>query len=120
MLLGLAAARGLWRPVAGPAIDPAPDPSATRPLGDSLAEATSATWELAREASAPAARIGRVAWIEAPAPSPAIGVAPPSPSPGVLREVGSRVGAGVRPLSGTARNAFGFLLDPVLADRDGA
>jgi hypothetical protein len=32
------------------------------------------------------------------------------PSADVLRSVGDRVGAGVRPLSGSALRAFGFLL----------
>ncbi len=32
------------------------------------------------------------------------------PSAEVLRSVGDRVGAGVRPLSGSAMRAFGFLL----------
>lgn len=101
-----------------------PVEAASRPLADSLAEATSATWELARATSAPAARIGRDAWGAAPALGvprlPGGPIAPPST--GSLRGVGDRVHAGVRPLSGSARHAFGFLIAPVLREegRDGA
>jgi len=94
---------------------PAPDVASAspRPLTDALAEATSATWDLAQHASAPAARIGRqvfdstsVNLPSAPFSRP-VGVRPVS---GVLQSVEERVNAGVRPLSGSARRAFGFLL----------
>lgn len=82
-------------------------------LADALADARSATWTLAREASAPAARVGRqiLDASESPRPSPAF-VLPAGVGPAVevWRGVGERVHAGVRPLEGSARHAFGFLL----------
>jgi len=82
-------------------------------LADALADAGSATWELARETSAPAARVGREVFVsatfsESTVPAPEAGVI--NPASEVLQNVGDRVNAGVRPLSGTARHAFGFLL----------
>jgi hypothetical protein len=100
-------------------------------LQRALAEATSATWDLARSASEPAARISRD-MLDAtlqpeevrsgPQLGPAeVGLAAPisiviPPAPGaatasaVLQRVGDHLAAGVRPLSSTARHAFGFLL----------
>jgi hypothetical protein len=80
-------------------------------LSAALADATSATLALAREASAPAARVGREVLAEADLPSstPAFGL-PEGVVPAVFQGVGARVNAGVRPLSGTARSAFGFLI----------
>jgi hypothetical protein len=46
-------------------------------------------------------------------PSPEVAAVP---SADVLRSVGDRVGAGVRPLSGSALHAFGFLLPSGAAD----
>jgi hypothetical protein len=100
---------------------PTPPPAAgSLDLSDALADATSATLELARDASAPAGRLGRDV-LAAGLPSaaaPEVEVAA-VPSAAVLRSVGDRVGAGVRPLSGSARHAFGFLLPSSTGD-DGA
>jgi hypothetical protein len=88
-------------------------------LTDALAHAGSATWDLALETSAPAARVGREVLGSASFSKPAatlplsVSVTPPSQ---VLQSVGDRVNAGVRPLSGTARHAFGFLLGPPPGD----
>lgn len=121
--ISVAAACGLglllaqpWRtrpkPSGSPALSSAA-PGPPRPLTFALAEATSATLDLAREASGPTARVGRRVLVTARRPEP------PWPSPldpvaagGVLQTVGERVGAGVRPLSGSARRAFGFLMGP--------
>jgi len=84
-------------------------------LTEALADATSATWDLAREASAPAARVGRQVLSAAELPgthSPLVLPASVAPSAEVWQRVGDRVNAGVRPLKGTARHAFGFLLGP--------
>jgi hypothetical protein len=96
-----------------------PDPSPTaapRPLTEALADATSASLDLAREASAPAARLGqrmlRTASLSEPEWPISVDVAPAS---GAFQTVGDRVGAGVRPLSGSARHAFSFLLGPAPA-----
>ena len=114
LLAGLLAIRGARLRPEIPTEPPA------RPLSESLADATSATLDLARAATGPAARVGRGAW--GAVPSKGVEDAAADPGPGVLRGVGDRVGEGVRPLSGSARNAFGFLFDPVLAGgrgRDG-
>jgi hypothetical protein len=88
-----------------------------RPLLESVADATSATLALARETSAPAARIGREVLSSANLSSTDWTVSLPSNEAGnVLQSVGSQVEAGVRPLSGTARSAFGFLLPAVAPD----
>lgn len=81
-------------------------------LGAALVDATSATLFLAREASAPAARVGREVLAEADfsGSTPALGLPEGVLPAAVFRGVGERVNAGVRPLSGTARSAFGFLL----------
>ncbi len=102
----------------GPAVpDAAPAPrvatAAPRPLTDALAEATSAGWDLARYASAPAARIGRQVFDSATVRLPSATFSASvraRPVSGVLQSVEERVNAGVRPLSGSARRAFGFLL----------
>jgi hypothetical protein len=83
-------------------------------LGLALANATEATLDLARGASAPASRIGREMLD--------LGKSPTSPEPesvdlesassDLFKAVGERVGAGVRPISGSARHAFSFLLGP--------
>jgi hypothetical protein len=104
--------RGWFHPVA-----PASTPERTldpQTLSTALAEATSATWNLARATSAPAARIGR----EVLAETKLSGAAPPplpvdvDPGTDVLQRVSDGVSAGVLPISGTARHAFGFLLGP--------
>lgn len=121
------AAAALWattRPA--PEVAPRPAPaalaSAPRPLSASLSAATSATLELAVATSAPAARLGRLA-LESAA-QPAAGrdegaTSPSEPAEPLIRTVGNRVASGVRPLTGTARRAFGFLLSPAPADRPG-
>jgi hypothetical protein len=102
-------------------------------LNDALAEATRATWDLARSASEPAARISRRMLDAATEPEPSAGdpaipgraadvgvtmpmltsLAPdPSAARAVLQGVGERLASGVGPLSRTARHAFGFLLGP--------
>jgi len=111
-----AASRIVLAPPRNPA--PAPAPIPTRSLEEALAEATEATIELAREASAPAARIGREAFdLEGPGGFPAETSADADPArvspPGLLGAVGERVNAGIRPISGSARHAFSFLLGPV-------
>jgi hypothetical protein len=117
---------GDWWPSGKPA---GPRPPGTsirvaprRALGAALAEATEATLDLAREASVPASRIGRevldlgrltTSGLDLPpklADKARPTVEADSPAPDLLKAVGERVGAGVRPLSGSARHAFGFLL----------
>jgi hypothetical protein len=107
---------------------PAPAPSVAsgdpRPLTDALAEATSASWDLAWHASAPAARIGRQVIDSASVRLPSATLSSPvrvRPVSGVLQSVEERVNAGVRPLSGSARRAFGFLLGtpPIGAPAEG-
>jgi hypothetical protein len=90
-----------------------------RPLSAALADATSATLDLAREASAPAARIGREVIAEAAVPEQGRLILPVSiaPATDVLQSVGNGVNRGVRPLSGTARQAFGFLMGPASSDK---
>lgn len=91
-----------------------------RPLTLALAQATSATLDLAREASGPATRMGRRVLNETPLPDRAWpGPVPPPESAAVLQSVGKRFGAGVRPLSGSARRAFGFLMGPAASATSG-
>ena len=86
-------------------------------LTDALAHATSATRDLARATSELVARIGREVINLAVSAGPDRSV-PPSlaenPAPDVLQDLGHRVDEGIKPLSGTARHAFGFLLGPAL------
>ncbi|WZO98066.1 hypothetical protein EP7_005119 [Isosphaeraceae bacterium EP7] len=85
-------------------------------LDDALAEATGATLGLARMTSAPAGRLGRAMFgLAAPLAAETPDLMPqvqidPTPAPGRLRAMADRVGAGLVPISGTARKAFGFLL----------
>ncbi len=85
----------------------------SRDLSEALADAGTATWDLAREASGPAARVGRQVLGSSdlvratPAVALPIGLRPTAE---VWRGVEDRVSAGVRPLEGSARHAFGFLL----------
>ncbi len=88
-------------------------------LNRALAEATLATIALARSASVPAARVGRELLVVVETPENA-SIVPTSLDPigagsveavEVLQRVGDEVAAGVRPLSNSARHAFGFLLD---------
>jgi hypothetical protein len=119
----VAAGVGLWAVPLGRndklADAPTPPPVALS-LSDALADATSATLELARDASAPAGRVGRAVLASATLPS----AAPPAPevevavgaSSEMIQSVGGRVGAGVGPLSGSAQHAFGFLLPSASPD----
>ncbi|MHC5538587.1 anti-sigma factor family protein [Singulisphaera rosea] len=82
-------------------------------VGEALTIAKLETIALARETSAPAARIGlrvlesaTIREMSSPAAS-----LPSTTSSDVLQSVGNRVNAGVTPLSDTARHAFGFLFD---------
>ena len=96
-------------------------------LNEALASATAATWDLARSASEPAARLSRQfldAATEAEteqSPSASASVSVPSlnafapdsaAAVTTIQQVGDRLASGVRPLSSTARHAFGFLLGP--------
>jgi hypothetical protein len=90
-----------------------------RPLSDALADATQATLALARETSAPAARIGRQVLAAATINHSRPLALQPSiePAADVLQSVGDGVNQGVRPLSGSARHAFRFLIGPALQAR---
>jgi hypothetical protein len=106
-------------PARGPATSPPPVVEAIDPreVTDALADATSAAWDLALETSAPATRVGRDVIDAAVADDE--GATPPADGvlsdPDVLRRMGERVNDGMRPLSGTARLAFEFLLGPASA-----
>ncbi len=122
-----------------------PDPATDGrpPLDRAFADATSATWDLARSASAPAARISRefldatneaedvssdsrsetrpiggdrdgmtTVGLSVPVPSLAPLAPDASAASAALQQVGDHLAAGVRPLSDTARHAFGFLIGP--------
>jgi len=112
----------------------------SRLLNDALAEATSATWDLARSASEPAARIsrqmldaaiepdsrprdlgnrGREAEVSVTMPTLTSLAPDPSAAGTMLQEVGDRLASGVGPLSSTARHAFGFLLGPAPTKLEG-
>ena len=114
--IGLTPERLAERPVSAPGLPVV----AARPLETALAEATEATLDLAKQASAPASRIGReILDLGKVSTSPPVGGAEPelgsedgSSPPEVLRSVGERLTAGVRPISGSARHAFSFLLGP--------
>jgi len=109
-----------------------PGSADARALNDAVAGATAATWDLARSTSEPAARISRQVLDAASGPE----LNPSLPAPGgdsvpvdsfgsltpdsatavaMLQQVGDRLATGVRPLSTTARQAFGFLLGPALS-----
>jgi hypothetical protein len=81
-----------------------------RPLSDAIAEATTATLRLALDTSRPATRVGQrllssAAEVARSAPS----VDVPDPR-GVLQDLPGQWLSRMRPLSQTARQAFGFLL----------
>jgi len=111
IVVGLVVRRGV---PAGGGPEGVPAPQAPhRSIVEALADATSATIDLAREASAPAGRVGRVVLSSGASPeadAPLALRASVGPSTDILLSIGDRVGAGVRPLSGSARQAFGFLL----------
>ena len=112
-----------------------------RNLNTAVAEATAATWDLARSASEPAARISRqvldaatqsdrassLSTQDAQSEPIAAGVSVPSlarlapdsaAAEAMLQEVGDRLASGVRPISDTARHAFRFLLGPAMPKPD--
>ena len=104
----------LETPVAGVQVHPS-----SRSLSLAFAEASKATWAFARDTSAPASRVGNdVFGVANPAEAaPRLSFSIPldvtvkvDSSSEALRSLGRRVNDGVRPLSGTARTAFGFLL----------
>jgi hypothetical protein len=98
----------------------------TRALNHALADATEATWDLARSTSEPAARIGRQVFDAATGTgttgaddegsfsvSSYVPSAPDSiDASAMLRQVGDSFATTVGPLSTTAKHAFGFLLGP--------
>lgn len=92
-------------------------PSGPRPLSETLVEATTATLDLARITSASAARVGRVFLASSASPVRDVGSTLPETAMDdagtALQSVGNDVQEGLRPLSGTARQAFGFLLSPL-------
>jgi hypothetical protein len=100
----------------GPASPPVArsiDPAA---LSDALAEATAATWDLARETSNPAARVGLEVLDAAELAETTVSLSVAEeggPAVEVFQGMGERVNERVSPLSGTARHAFSFLLGPV-------
>ena len=111
-----------------------------RALNVALAEATAATWDLARSASEPAARISREVLdaatrsdqtpdeltsnsgpgsVRASVSVPSLDSLVPDTAAGtMLQQVGDHFTHGVRPLSDTARHAFGFLLGTTLTKPD--
>lgn len=111
----LAAGLGLYRLAGPPATPNAPTLAQPTPtLSGSLASATAATLDLARETSAPAARIGRLVLASAGTLETDAADAATSSDPAASSSftVFGSVGSGLRPLSGSARSAFGFLLGP--------
>ncbi len=116
-----AAAALLVMVLGGPRVEK-PEMAAEPPhLADALAHVTSATWELAKEASAPAARIGfdvldTTVVANDASQSDSDSASTDGLATEMLQSVSDRVSEGVRPLSGTARHAFGFLLGPTLAE----
>jgi hypothetical protein len=106
------------------------DRSDSPKLNEALASATEASWDLARSASEPAARLSRQvldaatdAGPERPQETSGAGAVPsldafaPDSAAAVatIQQVGDRIANGVRPLSSSARHAFGFLLGPAPA-----
>ena len=114
-ILGPGTAARPLAPGAPPAVAHAP----VRPLSEALSHATEATLDLARETSAPAARIGRQVLATTALAEPSGFEVPVSVSPAsdVLQSVGDHVNRGFRPLSGSARHAFGFLIGPALGEK---
>lgn len=133
--LALASAAAVLLAVFGPTLRSrpprtAPAPAADRSmerglLGGAVDDATAASWQLARLASEPAKRLGKEmidasfqrgagSFQEAGLPSSSDfpSLDPESFSPDLLNQMGDLLAAGVRPLSTSARQAFGFLLAP--------
>jgi hypothetical protein len=100
-------------------------------LSGAVNDATAASWQLARLASEPAARLGKE-MIEVsfqpgdgsfrkagfPSSSDLPTLDPDSFSPVLLNQMGDILAAGVRPLSSSARQAFGFLRAPTSEKAD--
>jgi len=130
-------------PASGSALRSSDRPSDSRVLSAALADAIAATWDLARTTSEPAARLGRQVLENptqvdntsgagssdaGPADSsypgldslagvlPDVPLAPPGSA--LLQQVGDGLSESVRPLSSTARQAFGFLRIPSLEKID--
>jgi hypothetical protein len=87
-----------------------------RPLSAALADAASATIDLARTTSEPAARVGRRV-LATSLPAELAAPAPLVPVADALPTLGDDVQRGVQPLSGTARRAFGFLIGPAWTEK---
>jgi hypothetical protein len=86
-------------------------------LNQALATASEATWQLARNASEPAASIGRefvATALPGPFPTTTVDAIVPNPSAAssALERIGGQVVQGARPLSSAARRAFSFLSLP--------
>jgi hypothetical protein len=100
--------------------------SDTPRLNEAVASATEATWDLARSASEPAARLSRQFLDAATEPDTELakgsgGVLVPlldsfapdsAAAAATIQQVGDHFASGVRPISSTARQAFGFLIGP--------
>lgn len=83
---------------------------APRALSLALANATSATMDLVREASEPAARVGQQMISQSiPAESARPSISGLIPNTSSLGVVGARVDVNIRSLSTSAKRAFGFL-----------
>lgn len=104
--------RGVWIAGRPPAPREVVARESVRPLADSLADATSATLELAWATSEPAARVGLGVIDGALRPEERLNVLAlplPSESPSrALRGVGHRMQAGAAVFSGSIRQAFGL------------
>jgi hypothetical protein len=109
-------------------------------LREALADATMATWDLARTTSEPAARLGREvlgattqppdqagadSWVTAATPFNLVSLASvlrsdaqSFPGAALLQDLGDGLAASVRPLSSSARQAFGFLRTPNVEKRN--
>jgi hypothetical protein len=108
-------------------------PSQSPGLNEALASASEATWDLARSASEPAARLSRQFLDAASEPDPqhtsgtsatvsvpSLNSFAPDSTAAVetIQQVSDHLASGVRPLSSSARQAFGFLLGPAPAKPD--
>jgi hypothetical protein len=113
--------------VALPAPSSGANPSKNPRLNEALASASEATWDLARSASEPAARLSRqfldaAGERDTPRESgnsasmtvPSLDSFTPDSASAAqtIQQVGDRLASRVRPLSSSARQAFGFLLGP--------
>jgi hypothetical protein len=102
-------------------------PSKSPGLNEALASASEATWDLARSASEPAARLSQQFLDAASEPDPrhpsgtlatvsvpSLDSFAPDSTAAVetIQQVSDHLASGVRPLSSSARQAFGFLLGP--------